>query len=313
MARRSMARVHLDKMAAPAHTVRQQVAAKRMEPSDDRAEHRMLQVALGLSTIGLCLIVFLAYVFVFTGLQEARTQRQLLELFQSKNMNLKNHLLTGTDVAQGQPEAVLEIPSIGLLQVVVKGTSSTDLLSGPGLMPDTARPGTKGNAVIAGRRSTAGSPFSRLLSLRPGEGVTVVTGLGRFLYRIERVGTAFPGASDPIAPSRTAELTLVTSNPPIFPTGRAYVVAKLISQPAVAPVPHTRPSESQRGLAGDPSAVLPTIVWGLILLGGLALTISAYRRWASQIWAVYLVSTPIVLAIALLWFENLYRLLPATL
>jgi sortase A len=266
-----------------------------------------------LSTLGLCLIVFLAYVFIFTGLQEARSQRQLLELFQSKNQQLKHQLLTGIGIAEGQPAAVLEIPAIGLNQVVVKGTSSTDLLSGPGLMPDTARPGTKGNAVIAGRRTTAGAPFGKLLLLHPGQAITVVTGLGKFHYQIVRVGTAVPGDTDPIAPSSTPELTLVTSNPPIFPTGRAYVVAKLISQPATAPIPHARPSQSQRGLAGDPSAVFPAVVWGFLLLAALGLTINAYRRWAKQIWAVYLISTPIVLAVALLWFENLYRLLPATL
>ena len=105
----------------------------------------------------------------------------------------------------------------------------------------------------------------------------------------------------------------MTSDPPILPTGRAYVVASLVSHPAVAPVPHTRPSQSQRGLAGDPAAIVPAIVWGLILIAALALVIDAYRRWANQIWTVYLISTPVVLTIALLWFENLYRLLPATL
>jgi hypothetical protein len=106
---------------------------------------------------------------------------------------------------------------------------------------------------------------------------------------------------------------LVTSYPAVFPTGRAFVVAKLTSPAATAPVPRTPPSQSQRGLAGDPNAVWPAVLWGIVLVGSLGLVINAYRKWAAQIWTIYLISTPIVLAIALLWFENLYRLLPATL
>jgi len=49
------------------------------------------------------------------------------------------------------------------------------------------------------------------------------------------------------------------------------------------------------------------------LVGFLFFTIAAYRRWADQVWTVYLLSTPVMLAIALLFFECLYRLLPATL
>jgi len=67
----------------------------------------------------------------------------LLEQFESTNLKLKNSLLTGVNLQEGQPQALLVIPSIGVRQVVVKGTSSTDMLAGPGLMPDTALPGPK--------------------------------------------------------------------------------------------------------------------------------------------------------------------------
>jgi LPXTG-site transpeptidase (sortase) family protein len=273
---------------------------------------RLVHVALVLSTIGLSLLVFLAYVFVFTGLQEARNQHSLLEQFFPGNKPA-HALLVGQNLREGQAEALLTIPELGLHVVVLKGTSSTDLMNGPGVMDNTAAPGTKGNSVIAGRRTTAGAPFAHLMNLRPGEHITVATGLGHFTYDVTQVGTARPGSADPISPSHSAELTLITSNPPLLATGRIYVTAKLVTAPAVAPQPHSPPSLSQRGLSGDPSAILPTILWGLVFVGSLFVLIGAYRRWPGQLWAVYLMSTPIVLAIALLCFENFYRLLPATL
>jgi 1,4-dihydroxy-2-naphthoate octaprenyltransferase len=55
------------------------------------------------------------------------------------------------------------------------------------------------------------------------------------------------------------------------------------------------------------------VLWGVILAGAFAVTIAAYRRAPHQRWTIYLLSTPIVMAFALVWFENLIRLLPATL
>jgi len=292
-------------------TERAKSAVKWYEP--EGADSKLVHIALVLSAVGLSLVVFLAYVFVFTGLQEARTQHELLELFETSNLHLKSSLLTGTNLHEGQPEALLEIPAIHLHQVVVKGTSSTDLMSGPGQMLNTALPGTKGNSVIAGRRSTAGAPFANIVELRPGQRITVVTGLGKFTYQVIAVGTTAAGGFDPISPSVHPRLTLVTANPPLLATGRAYVVSKLITAPAQSPLPSQPPAAAQRGLSGDPVAILPTVVWGFVFVAALFLTIGLYRRWNEQLWAVYLLSTPVVLAIALLFFENLYRLLPATL
>ena len=65
---------------------------------------------------------------------------------------------------EGQPAGVITIPALGLTQVVVEGTTATDLLKGPGLMPGTARPGSLGNSVMAGHRTIAGSPSPTSIS-----------------------------------------------------------------------------------------------------------------------------------------------------
>ncbi len=287
---------------------RTRAAVKSLEPEDTDA--KVAHVGMVLSALGLCLVLFVVYVFVFTGLQEARAQHLLLEEFTGParaNVDLSMHL------RDGQPAALLEIPDIGLHQVVVKGTSATDLMAGPGLMANTAPPGTDGNSVIAGRRSTGGAPFGRLGDLRRGDRITVVTSLGKFTYAVTGVGTVTSGAVDPISPTSEPRLTLVTSNPPLLATGRLFVVSKLVSPAARAPIPRVPPSPSQRALAGDSTAIVPACFWGVVLTGFLFFTIAAYRRWEEQVWTVYLLSTPVMLAIALLFFESLYRLLPATL
>jgi sortase A len=276
-------------------------------PSDER---RALITGLTLSLAGLCILMFFVYVFVFSDFQEARSQHQLLELFTQQPLR---ESLYHDEVATGQPEAILDIPAIHLRQVVVKGTSATDLTLGPGFMVGTAPIGTRGNAVIAGRRTTAGAPFRQLLSLRAGDRFTAVTSYGNFGYEVIRVGIAAPGSRDPVSPSTKAELTLVTSNPPYLSTGRAYVVASLTTRSARAPKLRGAPSASVRGLSGDSDAVLPSILWGVALACCGAATFVSYRRWRAQLAAVYLLTTPVVLAIALLWCESLFRLLPATL
>lgn len=273
-------------------------------------ERRALVAGLALSLAGLCILMFFGYVFLFSDLQESRSQHQLLELFTQKELEYK---LLYAKVETGQPEAILEIPTIGLRQVVVKGTSATDLTTGPGFMVGTALIGTRGNAVIAGRRTTAGAPFRRLLTLRAGDRFTVVTGYGKFDYEVERVGIAVPGSRDPMSPSNKAELTLVTSNPPYLSTGRAYVTASLKTRAAPAPKARGVPPISVRGLSGDSNAVLPSILWGVVLASCIAATFASYRRWRTQLAAVYLLTTPVVLAVALLWSASLFRLLPATL
>jgi sortase A len=179
-------------------------------------------------------------------------------------------------------------------------------------MPGTARPGSLGNAVIAGHRTIAGAPFARLDDVRRGDRITVVTGLGSYTYRVIDVGTAQPGQKDPISPDRHPRLTLVTSGGTAASGGRSYVVAALTSTPNQAAVPHHPPTPAERGLSGDSNAVLPSVLWGMALAAVFAATFAAYWRFRRNAWSVYMLSTPIILAVALVWYENLIRLLPGT-
>jgi sortase A len=279
------------------------------ETAPPRDGTRLLRAGLVASTAGLCLLLFVGYVYAFSGLQEHRSQRALLNQF---TLTTRHTILSGRLPPQGDPVAVLDIPAIGLSQVVVYGTTATDLLKGPGLMPGTARPGSLGNSVIAGHRTIDGAPFAKLVDLRSGDRIEVVTGLGVFHYRVTAAGSARPGAPDPTSPDRHPRLTLVTSGGTAASNGRSYVVASLLNTPSAARVPRRPPTTAERGLTGDAQAVLPSVMWGIVLAAGFALTFWAYWRFRRNVWSVYILSTPVLLTITLLWYENLIRLLPGT-
>jgi sortase A len=77
------------------------------------------------------------------------------------------------------------IPSIGVSEYVVEGTSTSDLRKGPGHYPSTPLPGERGTTAIAGHRTTYGAPFRRLDDVRRGDRVVVDMPYGRFVYRVQ--------------------------------------------------------------------------------------------------------------------------------
>jgi sortase A len=260
--------------------------------------------------VGILLALFAAFLFLFTPLQASRAQHRLIaELKGPPGLAA----LTGHVPAEGKAVAILQIPALHLDQIVVEGTSASDLTAGPGLMPGSALPGTPGNSVIAGRRYLYGSPFGSLGTLHDGDLVKVVSGYGSFTYSVERTYAVQPGEPDPIAPTADNRLTLVTSNGSLAPTGRVVAVARLVGEPVEVHVsPLVVAPRSERALSGEPGALVPTILLALALLVALLVTVRLYRRWGHT-WPTYLMTTPILLALAFLLFANAANLLPATL
>ena len=106
-------------------------------------------------------------------------------------------------------------------------------------------------------------------------------------------------------------ITLVTSDP-AFLASRRLVVTSLLSGKAYAasadPTPVTR---AELGLAGETEGVLPLVLWLELLLVAAVGATWLWRRWTR--WSAYVVSVPVLLAVTWLVFENVTRLLPATL
>jgi sortase A len=84
----------------------------------------------------------------------------------------------------GSPVARISIPRIDLNFVVVKGTSTADLESGPGILPETVFPGLSGTTAIAGHRTTYLAPFRHIDALRTGNRIELSTPYAQFTYSV---------------------------------------------------------------------------------------------------------------------------------
>ena len=95
----------------------------------------------------------------------------------------------------GDPLGKIEIPSIGVSDVFVQGTGTSDLRKGPGHYPATPLPGQHGTVGIAGHRTTYGAPFHDIDKLKPGVRIELSMPYGRFTYRVERTRIVPPTAT----------------------------------------------------------------------------------------------------------------------
>jgi hypothetical protein len=211
-------------------------------------------------------------------------------------------------VAIGAAIAEITIPSIGVKQVVVEGTTSAALAKGPGLLPSTVFPGGAGSSVIMGRAASYGGPFGRIDQLVPGSRITVVTQVGRAVFKV--VGVRYAGQKiKEVAPGH-ARLALQSATGPKFaPTGVVTVYADKIGpalaaqRPAVEVVP---PDQEPLGI--DAAAVSGLLLWLMVLAVVLAGAIwTWHRRGHAQAWIVF--TAPL----ALIWFlvgDQVLRMLP---
>jgi sortase A len=117
------------------------------------------------------------------------------------------------ELKPGDWVARLEAPTVGLTATVLEGSTDDMLARAAGHIEGTALPGEAGNVGIAGHRDTT---FRPVRSLAIGEVITLVTGTGRFQYRISRTFVVRPDRVSVLDPTVKPTLTLVTCYPFTF-------------------------------------------------------------------------------------------------
>jgi sortase A len=85
---------------------------------------------------------------------------------------------------EGSPVGRIVIPSIGAGYVVVDGTDTAALQSGPGIYSETGFPGIPGTTAIAGHRTTYLAPFRHIDALRPGNRILLYMPYAHFTYTV---------------------------------------------------------------------------------------------------------------------------------
>lgn len=76
-------------------------------------------------------------------------------------------------VESGDAVALIQVPSLGVNQVVIEGVSVDHLRGGPARVTGSALPGDAGVMVIWGHRTGYGAPFERIGDIAIGESVVV--------------------------------------------------------------------------------------------------------------------------------------------
>jgi len=272
-------------------------------PGDGQGTRRQRPVLLGISVslvlLAVAVLGFLGYLFGASRVAEARAQSYLYATLAGE---LRNEIGPLGPTTPGAPVALLSIPSIGVRHlVVVEGTTPENMTLGPGHLRDTPLPGQIGTSVLYGRRATFGAPFARLGALLPGDKINVITQQGAASYTIG-------DSQHPVRDTALNRLVLLTANSSDVPAYFLEVDADLSTHVNNGPVSLPAIGPAEAALAGDPSALVMTMVWGLALLGVSAGGAYAASRWSA--WPAYLAAAPA--AIAVIWnlYENLASLLP---
>ncbi|TFB94619.1 sortase [Cryobacterium sp. HLT2-28] len=272
-------------------------------------------VRTSLAILAAVIFGILANVTVLGQLQHIVAQQQLTD-------TLRVELAAGTApvsegtidkvlLTDGTPLAVVDIPSIGVHEVIVEGTDSATTRTGPGHRRDTVLPGQAGVSVVMGRAAAFGGPFARIQELRPGQKFTVTTGQGRQTFAV--IGLRYAG--DPAPAPLTAghsRLILETARGPAFiPGGIARVDAELTSETKPAGIRQTTYATlpaADLELANDTSTA-----WALVFALQFFLVIELAAVWAfrrvggRKTWIVFI---PVVTLGGLLVADQVVRLLP---
>jgi sortase A len=259
-----------------------------------------------LSAVLLLLVLvigFFVYLYGLSSVSESRAQTTMFKPFVAQ---LQQALAPVGPAKEGAPVAVLNIPEIGLRDVVVvEGTTSRDLSRGPGHSRTSALPGQTGVSFIFGKVATFGGPFAHLMRLNRGDRFTVATGQGIATYKVDSFGTS----THPAPANSVNRLVLVTAGSSFMPGNAVQVSANLVSNPQPNPGGWPAPSAQETAMAWDTEdSLIPLVLWSQVLLiAVIAVTIAAHF-WSR--WPTYLIAAPVIITLTWCVYENLAGVLP---
>lgn len=289
----------------------------RPQPVPDPAPAVRPELRLTGQVLGIVAVLALSFLVELTVLGNLRHDRAQVQLAAEFRIELAKGTApvgplddANKALAAGAPVAILNIPSLGLREVVVEGTSSSTLMSGPGHRRDTPLPGQVGTSVITGRRATYGGPFGSINQLRRGDLITATTGQGKHSFKVLDVRHA----GDPLPPTLTrgqGRLTLVTTDgPALQPTDVLRVDAVLVSEAQSRPaqLPSAALPAADALMAGDTSTLLSVVGWAILLVAAAVATV--WVRFSTGLWQAWVIGLPVLVALGLTASDDIAAMLP---
>lgn len=281
---------------------------------DVTRSNRFLVIS-ALLILGVLCLGFLVNLLFVSQLMHARDQQVIYSDYRVELANAMAPVgqtdVNGALLTMGAPVGVIEIPTLGVREVLLEGTTSTVMQSGPGHKRDTVLPGQPGTSVLYGRQAAYGGPFGDLPLLQPGDTINVTTGQGDFVYEVMDVRK--PGDPIPTPPGQgEGRLVLVTAYGPRFmPTDVLRVDAKLVGDPQPLGPLILGPASltpAEQAMAGDPGALVPLVLWSQLLLVVFVGAVWLVIRWGR--WQAWLVALPIIFFVGVMAATTATRLLP---
>ena len=172
--------------------------------------------------------------------------------------------------ARGSAVGRIVIPRIGASYVVVNGTGTEELKSGPGIYPETRFPGVAGTTAIAGHRTTYLAPFRHIDSLRVGNQILLHMPYAHFTYTV--IGRRVVSPNDVAAAESSvgySRLVLSACTPLFSAAQRLLVYARLTTTVPVGAArvlpghPVIQPILTPAGLSPTRRNALPTVLESL--------------------------------------------------
>lgn len=118
------------------------------------------------------------------------------------------------------------IPKIAVEWIVHEGTDIASLKRGPGHYPGTALPGEASLCVIAGHRTTYGSPFNKVDKLAIGDEIILQSANGdTFVYAVTGQAEVKPDDVSLLTPTNYGSLALTTCTPKFYALRRLIIFA----------------------------------------------------------------------------------------
>ena len=260
-------------------------------------------------------VSLLVELLLVSGLQQRAAQQRMFDSFRSQlaegTAPTGPYDADGRVLPLGSPVAYLEIPEIGVRQVVGSGTTGAVLFDGPGHRRDTPLPGQNGASLIMGRKAAFGGPFAGIDELVEGDPIRVTTGQGVFDFEV--MGVRHEGDPAPPMPQLgEGRLTLVTATgTPFMPSGVIRVDAELEGEAVGGVRPlfagRTVP-KSEQLMGADTSSLWALVLWLQALIAVTLGAVWAWHRWGRA--KAWVVSLPILVLVGVNAAGEAARLMP---
>lgn len=272
-------------------------------------------IRISLVVLVVLLVSFLASISVVGGMQQRSAQQKAFNSFRVElaegtaptgPVNVERQM-----IRPGTAVAYLEVPSIGIQQVVFAGTSSSITMDGPGYRMDTVFPGQVGTSIVMGRRASFGAPFGRLSELNVGDPIRVTTGQGEFEFSVIAVRSEGEPVPAKIGEGKSRVQLVTVEGSPFMPDGIVRVDAELegtaVASSGAAFSSKTLPA-SEKFMGVDSSTVWQLVLWLEALVVVMALFIWGWNRWSRM--KTWIVVSPLLVLVGLAVSDQFARLLP---